>query len=178
MVHSMPFSPIEERWVEISDFPLYLISDRGRIIRTDIGPQGREVTVTTNTRGIPIVGLMRDNRQAKRAVNVLVATAFVPKPSSAAFDSVINLNGDRADNQYTNLMWRPLWFARKYTRQFNEEHATFDDPIEDVETGITYKDSYSAAIHHGLLEQEIVMSMSNNTYVWPTGQIFREVIDR
>lgn len=175
MVHTMPFSPSEERWVEISDFPLYLISDRGRVIRTDVQ---REVTITTNSRGIPMVGLMKDNRQSKRAVNVLVANAFVLKPSSAAFDSVINLNGDRADNQFTNLMWRPLWFARKYIRQFIDEHATFDDPIEDVETGITYKDSYSAAIHHGLLEHEIVMSMTNNTYVWPTCQIFREAMSR
>lgn len=128
-----------------------------------------------------MVGLMKNGVQQKRAVTPLVADAFVPKPSHPMykdFDTPIHLDGDDANNHYTNLTWRPLWFARKYKQQFSGTHQTFDAPIEDVETGITYANSWSAAVHHGLLDHDICESMRVNTYVWPTGQIFREVIER
>jgi hypothetical protein len=71
-------------------------------------------------------------------------------------------------------VWRPLWFARKYNKQFTDGHATFDRPVEDVETGEVYENSMHAAIVNGVLDVEIYLSMLNNYYVWPTGQIFRE----
>ena len=65
------------------------------------------------------VGLFRDQEQYKRSVALLVAKAFLKQPSEF-FDTPINLNGDRLDNQVINLMWRPRWFAIKYNRQFRE----------------------------------------------------------
>lgn len=169
-----PIASLPERWSEISDFPNYSVSDWGKVMNNQ---SGRLITPAINSRGVVIVGLMLNaKQQAKRSLALLVANAYVLKPSKPAFNTPIHLNGDVTNNHYTNLEWRPLWFARKYKQQFHDDHPTFDRPIEDVETGITYKDSWSAAIHHGLLDYEIYMSMINNTYVWPTGQIFREVV--
>jgi hypothetical protein len=170
-----PFSS-EEQWSEIRDFLGYSVSNRGRVMNVATG-FCMTPTKKQNS-GLLMVGLMKNGVQYKRSLTLLVAREFVPPHPNEKFDTPINLNGDRADNQSTNLMWRPLWFAREYNKQFTDDHATYDFPIEDVETGIMYKDSYSAAIEHGLLEHEIVMSMANNTYVWPTCQIFREAIDR
>jgi hypothetical protein len=169
------FSALEV-WREIRDFPGYSVSNHGRFMNDQ---RGTMLTITLNTHGSWIVGLMKNNIQHKRSVALLVATEFVPKPSNImykGFDTPIHLNGDVADNHHTNLTWRPLWFARKYKQQFCDNHQTFDYPIVDVETHITYENSWSAAIHHGLLDHDICESMNHNTYVWPTGQIFREVI--
>jgi hypothetical protein len=172
MLQGAQISTTDEQWIEVSDFPLYVVSDWGRVIRTD---NDRLVTATKNTRGIPIVGLMKEGRQFKRALNVLVATAFVTKPDLPTFDAVINLDGNRENNHYSNLAWRPMWFARRYAQQFNDGHDTYDHPIEDVATGITYMNSYSAAVHHGLLDVDILIGMAEQLYVWPTRQYFRKL---
>lgn len=125
-----------------------------------------------------MVGLMKNGVQHKRSLPLLVASAFVVKPNNPLFDTPVNLDGDRMNNHHTNLMWRPLWFARKYSQQFTDCHATFDYPIEDVETGELYRNSMHAAISNGVLDLEIYLAMINNTYVWPTGQIFREALGR
>lgn len=162
-----------ERWINVFDFPSYSVSDQGRVINDHTG---RYISVTQNTRGQSIVGLMKNNVQCKRSLTLLVANGFVVRERGESFDTPINLDGDRANNHWWNLRWRPLWFARRYHRQFDDNHPTFNKPIEDVETGEVYECSMHAAVANGVLDLEIYMSMINNTYVWPTGQIFREVI--
>lgn len=169
-------SATEERWSGIRDFPGYSVSDQGRVLND---ATGFPIKAVPNTKGLYIVGLMCANRQYKRSLPLIVAREFVPN-TRAEFDTPINLNGDRADNTYTNLAWRPLWFARKYGAQFKhgDYEPSFDRPIEDIETGEVYKNSKHAAIVNGLLDYEIFVSMVNNTYVIPSGQIFREALDR
>lgn len=160
----------QERWVDLRGFPGYSLSDWGRVLnnRTNCF-----VTVSVNNRGAAMVGLMKDRVQHKRSLALLVAEEFVHPGPNSDFNTPINLDGDRLNNHYTNLMFRPLWFARKYSIQFTDSHSTILDPIEDVETHIVYENSMAAAIAHGLLDVEIYLSMTNNTYVWPTGQVFR-----
>lgn len=167
--------PTDERWAEIGEFPGYSVSDGGRVLNERTG---LFLTPTRKPSGLVMVGLMANNLQHKRSLPLLVARAFLPRPDNDTFDTPINLDGDRMNNTSVNLMWRPLWFARKYARQFNDNHATFDYPIEDVETGEIYKNSMHASTFNGILDVEIYLSMINNTYVWPTGQIFREARDR
>lgn len=174
MQHDTLFSSATaERWSEISDFPGYSVSDQGRVHNDRTGSY---ISTTKNTKNLAIVGLMRNGNQHKRSLPLLVATEFVPRPTNEGFDTPINLDGDRFNNYYGNLMWRPLWFARKYGKQFLDSHTTFVDPIEDIETGEVYKNSMHASIANGVLDMEIVLSMHNNGYVWPTGQVFRVVI--
>lgn len=163
----------QERWVEIFEFPGYLVSDRGNVLNTKTGAV---LKITKNAHECRMVGLMKDGVQHKRSLALLVARAFIPDPQHEVFDTPIHLDGDRNNIHYQNLMWRPRWFARRYMRQFTDNHPTYAYPIEDVDTGWQYASSMDAAMTHGLLDIDIYEGMMNNVYVWPTHQTFRKVL--
>lgn len=158
-----------ETWKEIDRFPGYSVSDNGRI-RTD--KTGRILALNENQYGVVQVGLMRNGVQYHRSVPLLVAKAFLPKDSEP-FDTPINLDGDRHNNHVANLAWRPRWFAIKYNQQFR---YPYERPIEsniiDLKTGEVSENSFECAQRYGLLEQDLVLSIMNRTYVWPTYQEF------
>lgn len=162
---------MEERWRPIRHFPSYSVSDLGQI-RND--NTGRILSQSYNQNHVPQVGLMRDGKQFHRSVPKLVALAFIPHPLGP-FDTPINLDGDRANNRVENLMWRPRWFAVEYNRQFR---IPYHDPIlypilEVQEDGeVFYENSFHCATVNGLLEKDVVLSILNNTVVWPTYQAF------
>lgn len=161
----------DERWVSVNDFPQYSISDEGRVLNEKTGAC---LKPTRKPEGLLMVGLMRNGVQYKRSLALLVAQHFLPPSPKPLFNTPINLDGDRSNCHYKNLMWRPLWFSRKYMNQFVDNHNTYEWPIEDVEAREVYDNSMHASVINGVLDYEIVLSMMNNTYVWPTGQIFRE----
>lgn len=163
-----------EVWVPIQDFPGYSVSSFGRVRRD---ASGRILRVKVTQYGVPYVGLMRNWDQHQRSLALLVANAFLVPPSGA-FDTPINLNGNRFDCSIENLMWRPRWFAVKYNQQFT--HGRYDRPllapIRAIDTGETFRDSFEAAQRYGLLERDLVLSIFHNTVTWPTYQTF-EVIE-
>ena len=108
------------------------MSDYGRI-RTN--KTGRILALNVNQFGLLQVGMMRDGEQLHRSVPLLVAKAFLPQ-RDGAFDTPINLDGDRYNNHINNLQWRPRWFAIKYNHQFKyPSHFTISEPIVDLKTG-------------------------------------------
>lgn len=163
-----------EIWRTIRSFPGYSVSDYGRV-RND--ETERVMALLKNQQGIVNVGMTMNHVQYKRSVALLVATAFLPKQPQQrdAFDTPINLDGDRSNNHVINLMWRPRWFAVKYFRQFHSYQRGFDVPIEEVNTGERFETSWEAAIKYGLLDREILLATLNRTYVWPSYQKFRVI---
>jgi len=159
-----------ERWAKIREFPDYMISDRGRVRNEEAD---RLMALQVNQAGIVNVGLTKHMRQYKRAVGKLVAQEFLPPPPRASFDSVINLDGDRTNNRAENLAWRPKWFAIRYFRQFYSGHRGFVVPVYEVHTGEVFDTSWDAAVKYGLIDQDILQASINNTYVWPTNQMFK-----
>jgi hypothetical protein len=158
-----------ERWKQIEHFAGYSVSDRGRI-RTD--KSGRILALNQNQFGVLQVGLMRDGEQRHRSVPLLVAKAFVREPGGA-FDTPINLDGDRLNNAVENLIWRPRWFAIKYNQQFRMHHPhRIERPLVDLKTGEVSENSLECAKRYGLLEDDLILSILNRTYVWPTYQEF------
>lgn len=165
-----------EHWREIRSFQGYSVSDLGNV-RNDA--TGRYMTLLQNQHGVINVGLTKDLIQHKRSVARLVATAFLDEPPAETFDTPINLDGDRSRNVVENLMWRPLWFARKYFQQFEDGGpCSFAFPIEDTNTGEVFESSWQAATTFGLLDREILIATVNRTYVWPTYQMFRKIQNR
>lgn len=160
---------MSELWKPIDDFPDYSVSNFGHI-RTN--KTGRILSVSPNQFNVVQVGLMKDGVQYHRSVPLLVAKAFLPiRPGP--FDTPINLNGDRMDNHVDNLEWRPRWFAIKYNRQFRFSfNNPINAPIVDKKTGEVSPNSFECAKRYGLLEEEIVFSILNQTYTWPTYQEF------
>jgi hypothetical protein len=161
---------MDENWVSIENFPGYSVSSWGRI-RTD--KSGRILALNENQYGLVQVGMMRDGVQYHRSVPLLVSKAFIPQPAGP-FDTPINLDGNRYNNRIDNLVWRPRWFAIKYNRQFprDSEEIYISDPLEDLKTGEISKNSYECIKKYGLLERDLVLSVLNRTYVWPTYQEF------
>jgi hypothetical protein len=159
-----------ENWKPIDHFPGYSVSDHGRI-RTD--RSDRILSLSENQYGLVQVGLMRDGVQRHRSVPLLVAKAFIPEPVGP-FDTPINLDGDRHNNHIDNLAWRPRWFAIKYNQQFRYPYPyPITSRLEDMKTGEISENSTECAKRYGLLEQDLVLSVLNRTYVWPTYQEFR-----
>lgn len=159
-----------ERWKAIRDFPGYSVSNAGRV-RSD--KSGRILSLSVNQYGLVCVGMVRNGIQFHRSVPLLVANAFVPR-EGGPFNTPINKDGDRHNNNDWNLVWRPRWFAVKYNHQFKRPyHNPITSPVEDVASGEVWNNSWEAAIYHGLLEEDLVLSILNHTFVWPTYQQFR-----
>lgn len=160
-----------EEWCYIPSFPGYSVSDTG-CVRND--ETGRLMALTMNQQGIVNVGLTRDYIQYRRSVARLVATAFIPPPRDT-FDTPINLDGDRTNNNVWNLVWRPRWFAVKYFQQFINGERGFTVPVMETKTEECFHTSWEAAIKYGLLDREILVATIGRTYVWPTYQTFRVI---
>lgn len=163
-----------ERWIEIVEFPGYAVSDHGRVMNKK---RGNDIRITKNGHGYAQVGMMKNGSQQKKSLSLLVAVEFLPAPEHESFDTPIHLDGNKENCHYANLMWRPKWFARRYMRQFGDDHPTHPRPIEDIETGQRYGSSMEAATTHGLLDVDIYLGMMQQIYVWPTKQTFRKILE-
>jgi hypothetical protein len=165
---------MREIWRAIDGFPDYSISTLGNV-RSD--KSGRILSLFENQSGLLMVGVMRDGTQWHRSVPLLVARACLAQPTKP-FDTPINLDGDRRNNRVDNLAWRPRWFAVRYNRQFIHRYANpINKPIQEVKTKEVCENSFECAKKYGLLEEDLVLSILNRTYVWPTYQEFRALED-
>lgn len=161
---------MQEIWVEINDFPIYAISNLGRIINTE---KGYPIRQSFNSSGIMRVGLVRDGVQYTRSVKVLVAEHFV-KGYTGIFDTPIQLDGDPRNCRSDNLVYRPRWFAWKHTVQFrNISPAHYRGPVMDADTGDVYEHVVHAAMVNGLLFKDIWRSIHYGEPTFPTKQVFK-----
>lgn len=163
---------MEEQWKLIDGFEKYSVSNFGYVRRNS---SGRLLAFYPNQYGVVCVGLMSGVKQYNRSVPLLVAKAFLPKVRKP-FDTPINLDGDRYNNHITNLMWRPRWFAILYNHQFITPYEyPIDRTIRNIKTGEEYPNSFACAQIYGFLEKDVVLSILNKTYTWPTYEQFEIV---
>lgn len=151
---------MQELWAEITGFPPYVVSSLGHV---DNAQTGRRLARTVNRTGVVMVTLFRERRHYTRSVAVLVATHFLPEPSTTRYDTLIHLDGDRTNNSFDNLMWRTRATALAYHNQFVRPwryHIT--NPILLVEQDVVFPDSWTAAKTLGVLERDIVLSVRNS----------------
>jgi NUMOD4 motif len=169
---------MREYWKDIEGFPDYSVSDLGRI-RTN--RSGRILVTYETQSGLVQVGMMKHEdfhgnkrgKQFHRSVPLLVAKAFIVQPPGP-FDTPINLDGNRHNNRVDNLAWRPRWFAVRYNKQFRRPYPnSIFYPLQDKKSGEICSNSFECAKCYGLLEEDVVLSVLNNTFVWPTYQQFR-----
>lgn len=168
---------LSEYWDKIPTFDAYSVSDAGRV-RND--NTERLLAIRRTKDGVCFVGLSNGGVQRQRGLALLVANSFVTADCLAIEKAVekseeltpIHLDGDQSNNQSANLLWRPMWYAQRYARQF-EDRRVVSNPIVDTRTGDTYDSLWQAATMFGLLEREINSAIHRRTYVWPTFQEFR-----
>lgn len=159
-----------ELWTPLDEFPRYSVSDLGRV-RNDSST--RIMSPFKTGGGHVHVGLVKDGSQFNRSVAKLVAQSFLKLPNDSwSLPTPINLNGDKEDCRASNLMWRPRWFALKFTQQFDAAWTPVA-PIRSRDTGIVFQDVWNELIMiSGLLFSDIIESVSNRTYVFPTFERF------
>lgn len=159
-------------WMPVRGFPDYSINPEGQIRRDK---NGRLLSPRYNQYDVPYVGLMRGWQQCSRSLPRLVATTFLAAPTDI-FNTPIQLDGDPRNCRVDNIMWRPRWYAVKYKHQFEVRYRNpIDKPILAVEQHEKFPNSFAAGIRYGLLEEEVVLSIINNTPAWPTYQEFELV---
>ena len=135
----------EEQWKTIKDYPMYEISNKGRV-RSNNNPKNPKLLKQgTNIGGYKTVALVKEkgsgNSETKQ-VHRLVAEAFIPNPDGKPFIDHIDTNPE--NNNVTNLRWctteensnNPLTKAR--VTQRNRERA-----IERSQMVLVYDKDYN-----------------------------------
>lgn len=160
-----------EEWRSLEpDFPGYSVSSLGRVMKN---ATGRDMAQSKNNTGHMKVAML-DHENVRRTVEVsrLVAFAFVDGYSNV-FNAPIYLDGNKEHTFADNLAWRPRWFAVKYHRQFRNTAFHISAPIVETTTRQRFRDSLEAVKACGVLEVDILRSVTNGTSVFPTGHQFR-----
>jgi hypothetical protein len=91
---------VREEWRVVPSYPLYQVSDYGRVRRTG---NKRTIAQRLSAQGFPQVTLSIRNQTVVRFVHVLVAEAFIgPQP----FDYFVqHVDGDKVNNTAENLAY-------------------------------------------------------------------------
>ena len=91
-----------EIFIPIPDFPNYVVSSYGRVLRKGTEGYTRELKFD-NHKGRMRVSLSYNGYVKKFYVHRLVAEAFIPKEHTHY--SVAHIDGDLSNNHYKNLRW-------------------------------------------------------------------------
>ncbi len=163
----MPKRKVEEElWETIPGFSKYKVSNMGEIWSM------RSFTmlkVNPNNYGHMKILLTDDNGVlCTRSVALIVAQCFCEKPFPAC-DFVMVLDGDYSNVAASNLVWRPRWFAWKYSRQLKLQQPLHycNLPVANMTTGVVYESIIHAGTTEGLLFEDIWESTYMGTMVYP-----------
>jgi hypothetical protein len=143
----------EEVWVEIPEFPEYLVSSYGQIARKGAS---RVMSIHYTNHGHAKINFSCYGQRRTRSVALLVAQAFVVPPNENC-TAVVQLDGDQTNLFAWNLVWRPEGMAWKYHHQFKVHPPLhyMNLPIMNTMTNVVYKNVVEAAVAEGLLFEDI-----------------------
>lgn len=158
-----------EEWVVVDEFPNYIVSTLGRVVNESTK---RVIEPSHTTQGALKVTLIKDGQKCTRSLKVLVASAFV-KGESEIFNTPIQLDGNQDNVRADNLMWRPRWFAWKYTRQFTDCDEYRDDALYlHLRSGVFYKSMYEVGVTYGVLFKDVRRHIWYNIPLFPIWEEF------
>lgn len=157
-----------ERWLSLQGYPGYSASDLGRI-RNDKRDSLLSVIRVEGRRSY--VSLMLRGKQVTRSLSRLICETFVSNDKQQYFDTPIHVDGNLANCRAVNLQWRPRWFADRYSYQFTQNLGD-TIPVRNINTGVEYKNVWEVVFAHGVLFNDVILSIANKTYVFPLMQCF------
>jgi NUMOD4 motif len=163
---------MEEWWKTIEGFSNYEVSNYGYVRR-----KGKDKYMSPHKAkgGTLFVNLSRHGLAHSKSIKVLVAEAFVPREPNQdpeIFDTPIQCSISTDNVRADNLKWRPLWFALKFRRQLNDTPYYCAIPVVNLSTGDEHASILTAALHEGVLMQDIYRSALEGRKVPPTGHIY------
>lgn len=166
-----------EDWQNIPEFPNYDISSLGRVYNRK---HDSMMSVSYTNHGHAKITLTCEwsGERFTRSVALLVAEAFVEAPNLLC-DQITLLDGDLTNLCAENIVWRPQWFAWKYTRQLKAEQPLHYRNL--VVYNIVFEEEYEsilvAGMTEGLLFDDIWRSTYTGAALFPTGSVF-EILER
>ncbi len=169
--------PLEE-WRVSMEFPSYEVSNYGTIRRISDGLIMSQSKLTNGELKITLSTPFGGRRT--RLVKRIVADAFVKYENRAVDTTVIQLDNNKDNCCAWNLMWRPRWFAWKYTAQFNSnipDHV-LTIPIKNTRTNEVYPSVLVCAMTEGMLIEDILRSAETWVLVYPTRAIYQYLNDK
>jgi hypothetical protein len=91
---------VTEEWKYITDFPMYMVSNHGRIysLKTQ-----RYLSCSTDTKGYQINRLRQGGKYCSLSVHRLVGKHFIENPGNKPL--IDHINCIRHDNRVSNLRW-------------------------------------------------------------------------
>lgn len=169
------YHEFEEIWRTIEEFPNYEISTFGRIYNNR---QDCYMQTSKTLFGHVKITLMDENHvRHTRSVARILAEAFI-LPSNARCTQVVVLDGNLGNIWLENLVWRPPWYAWKYSRQLKVEQPTYFKNlfVNNITKEIFYHSIIEAGMAEGLLFSDIWRSTYTGERVFPDDSIF-EIVD-
>ena len=89
---------METLWVIVENFPQYLVSNDGQVVRN-----GRILKTQVSKHGYKTLDLCKDGVRHSKKVHRLVAEAFIPNPNK--LPEVNHKDTNKLNNMHTNLEW-------------------------------------------------------------------------
>src|SRR5215510_6484172 len=160
---------MDEYWTTIDGFPRYEISTWGRVRNFDTN---RIMVLSPTETDDLTVGLMKDGRQYRRSVKLLVAKAFVQGEDEVC-NTPLLLDCNKRNLTEENIVWRPRWISQYYCDQFDSPQPWhYTGPVFDLYEQKQYDTIYDCARQNGFLCREIRRSILMEIRIPPFGNQF------
>jgi len=162
---------MEVIWREIEDFPLYELSNKGRIRNTK---SGRILHTYSDRKGYQIVTLSDHGTQKTVNVGKLVGKAFVDRDYDDL--DITYLDGDRSNVEADNIAW---WKRRDVHRRSYRLRGRTQihrmKPIRCIETGEVFQSITEASEMLGISRGSISRVVNSRSRCTREGYTFEEL---
>lgn len=128
-----PQQAIDEEWRPVPDFPLYVVSNYGRIwsSRKTRGVEGRIMRLVPDDKGYMTTRLVNESGGKTIKAHVLVAQVFIgPRPDGL---QVRHLDSDKTNNALSNLAYGTQ-LENMADRVALKTHCKNDHPFDEANT--------------------------------------------
>lgn len=161
-----------ERWRPVEDFPLYEVSNLGRVRKKEYMTQdkrccrkARIISPVLNKNGYYYVNIIdRSGKHYFKTIHRLVATAFLPNPND--YPDINHKDRDKKNNTVENLEWCTTKYNVTYADAQEKKAARLSKPVMQIDatTGevvCRYKSERYASKVTGIQQPYISMCARN-----------------
>lgn len=165
---------VPEGFVNIPDFPNYMINNKGVVIRIyHNNTKWKEVKSNIDNKGYCVVVLRKNNKSFYIKVHRLVGKLFVPNPNN--YNIINHIDEDKTNNICTNLEWCTSQYNNTYKSANNKyvlkrKKVICYDTVDNIIT--EYKSILDCANRFNVNSGTIMKKINTNSK-WHKRYIFK-----